>query len=182
MDGNALAAIVAAALAGAALNACTSRLNAEPSLVAGATATLKDATGATKGSASVRPMGDGLHVDATVEGMAPGTYAIHIHQTAQCTPPSFESAGAHWNPTGREHGSLNPRGSHKGDLPNITVGADGHGTLSAHISDAMLKGDTEGLLDADRAAIVVHADADDYRTDPSGDAGGRIACGELQPA
>ncbi len=142
-----------------------------------ANAAILDAAGVQKGSATVHATGDGLHVEANVMGMAPGTYGIHLHQVGTCTGPAFTSAGPHWNPGMKQHGRDNPMGSHNGDLPNIVVGADGTGRLEAHVPGAF-KGDG-GLLDADGAAIVVHAAADDYKTDPSGNSGARVACGVL---
>lgn len=180
MDSNALLAIAAAVITGTALNACTNSMNSGAGTAAptagSVSAELMDASGGPKGRATVMPMADGLHVTASVQGMAAGTYAIHVHTTGACVAPDFASAGPHWNPTTRQHGTQNPAGPHKGDLPNITVTADGTGKVSSHVMDASL----DGLLDADGAAIVVHAAADDYRTDPSGNSGGRIACGVLK--
>jgi Cu-Zn family superoxide dismutase len=99
-----------------------------------------------------------------------------VHAVGRCDPPGFESAGPHWNPTGREHGSQNPRGQHLGDLPNLLVGADGEGSFDLGIAGA----DLRAMLDTDGAALVIHAGADDYRTDPSGNSGARIACGVFE--
>lgn len=181
MDRNALLAIAAAVITGTALNACTDTMREEtgstsPAPASGSvSAELRDASGAAKGRATVMPMGGGLHVTASVQGMAPGTYAVHLHATGACTPPDFTSAGPHWNPASRQHGSQNPAGPHKGDLPNISVASSGTGQVSAHVMDVSL----DRLLDADGAAVVVHAGPDDYKTDPSGNSGARIACGVL---
>ena len=111
-------------------------------------------------------------------GLSPGAHGVHLHTTGSCTAPDFASAGAHLNPGGHQHGTSNPAGPHLGDLPNITVGSAGTGTVSATLSgtreDVLAR-----LFDADGTAVVVHANADDYRTDPSGNSGGRIACGVL---
>ena len=138
-----------------------------------ATAMLHDAAGKPVGRASATEVVGGLRV--TFEGMAlpPGTHGLHVHTTGLCEAPGFTTAGGHWNPTGRQHGSMNPNGQHQGDLPNLTVGSDGRGTLGAVIPGATMA----GLLDADGAAIVVHAGADDLMSDPAGNSGGRIACG-----
>ena len=145
-------------------------------------ARLLDASGKTVGTARVWDMGDGIHVEANLTGLkAAGTHGIHLHMVGQCTAPDFTSAGGHWNPMGMMHGSENPQGAHKGDLPNITVDAKGAAKLSAHISGVTLREGPNALLDADGAAIVVHAAADDYRTDPSGNSGARIACGVFMP-
>ena len=106
----------------------------------------------------------------------PGAHGAHVHTVGRCDPLGFESAGGHWNPTGAKHGANNPAGPHLGDLPNMTVGADGRGTVSFTVPGATM----DGLLDADGATMMVHANADDLVTDPSGNSGGRIACGVFQ--
>ena len=143
-----------------------------------ATTSLAKADGSPVGRASITPDRTGLRVRIETEGLAPGTYAAHIHRTGRCEGPSFESAGAHWNPTGQQHGFRNPSGRHRGDLPNLRVGANGHGELGFTIRGAALRGEY-GILDGDGAAIMIHALPDDYRTDPSGNSGARIACGVL---
>lgn len=143
-----------------------------------ATTSLAKADGSPVGRASVTPDRTGVRVRIETEGLTPGTYAAHIHRTGRCDGPSFESAGAHWNPTGQQHGFRNPSGRHRGDLPNLRVGANGRGELSFTIRGAPLRGDN-GILDADGAAMMLHAQPDDYRTDPSGNSGARLACGVL---
>lgn len=126
-------------------------------------------------------VGDGVRVSIAAAGLAPGAYGAHVHGTGRCDPPAFESAGPHWNPTQQRHGKDNPAGMHKGDLPNLLVGANGQGDFEFTIPDAALS--AEGpleMIDADGAAIVIHARPDDYRTDPSGNSGARIACGVLR--
>ncbi|MBA3511295.1 superoxide dismutase family protein [Sphingomonas sp.] len=108
-------------------------------------------------------------------GLPHGIHGIHVHSVGRCDPPRFESSGPHFNPTGARHGFNNPAGPHRGDLPNITVPANG--VLQEALS---LPGTSFGaLLDADGAALVIHSNADDYATDPSGNSGGRIACGVI---
>jgi Cu-Zn family superoxide dismutase len=141
-------------------------------------ATLAEPGGRVVGRASVTQEGGDAGVRIEVEGLSAGTYAAHIHRTGRCAGPAFDSAGPHWNPAERQHGFDNPAGSHSGDLPNLVVGADGRGTLSFTIRSASLRG-AAGMLDADGAAMMLHAQADDYRTDPSGNSGARIACGVL---
>jgi Cu-Zn family superoxide dismutase len=126
----------------------------------------------------VSPHGAEVRVQAA--GLAPGRYGVHIHAVGRCQGPRFESAGPHWNPTGRQHGSLNPQGRHLGDLPNIEVDADRAGRLEFAIAGADLENGEHPVFDADGAAIVIHAAPDDYRTDPSGNSGARIACGVLR--
>lgn len=123
--------------------------------------------------------GGGARVFVEAAGLQPGTYGVHVHATGQCRGPDFTSAGGHWNPTDRRHGMQNPQGPHQGDLPNLVVGADGRGTVAYVIPAAQLAGGAAPMLDGDGAAVVVHAAADDYRTDPSGNSGARIACGIL---
>jgi Cu-Zn family superoxide dismutase len=145
-----------------------------------ANAELRDVAGQVRARGSATQSGDAIRVRLDATGMPSGTYAAHVHTTGACNPPDFTSAGPHWNPTGAQHGKDNPAGMHKGDLPNLIVGANGRGSLEFVIAAATLTGGPNALLDADGAALVVHAQADDYRSDPAGNAGARIACGVLR--
>lgn len=145
---------------------------------ASATAMLVNATGTSVGKATATEVAGGLRYTLDVKGMPPGTHGAHIHTVGRCDAPDFATAGGHWNPTGMKHGSMNPQGPHEGDLPNLIVGSDGRGTLGVTIPG----GTMAALLDTDGAAIVVHAAADDLKTDPSGNSGGRVACGVFQPS
>jgi len=118
----------------------------------------------------------GLEVRVQAQGLEPGHYGVHLHAVGRCEGPGFESAGPHWNPSGRQHGRLNPQGHHLGDLDNLDVDENGAGRLEFTIAGGSTSGEG-GLLDADGAALVIHAGPDDYRTDPSGNSGARIACG-----
>jgi Cu-Zn family superoxide dismutase len=118
----------------------------------------------------------GLEVRVQAAGLEAGHYGVHFHLVGRCEAPAFESAGAHWNPTGRQHGRLNPEGRHLGDLDNLDVDESGAGRLEFTIAGASTSG-AQGLLDADGATLVIHEAPDDYRTDPSGNSGARIACG-----
>jgi Cu-Zn family superoxide dismutase len=118
----------------------------------------------------------GLEVRVQAAGLPAAQYAVHFHSVGRCEGPDFASAGPHWNPTARQHGSLNPAGHHLGDLPNLEVDAQGAGRLEFAIAGASTGG-AEGIFDADGTSLVIHAAADDYRTDPSGNSGARIACG-----
>lgn len=140
-----------------------------------ASATLKDPGGRTVGTALLRQSPNGTLVAVRFRGLPPGTHAFHIHAVGKCEPP-FASAGGHYNPSGTKHGFLVDGGPHVGDMPNIHVGADG--TLDIEVLNSKLVLDTR-LFDADGAAIVLHAKGDDYKSQPSGDAGGRIACGVI---
>lgn len=138
-------------------------------------ASLRDGSGAVRGEARVSQQEGDLRVRVEASNMAPGAYGMHIHAVGRCDASEFASAGPHWNPLGRQHGKDNPAGMHKGDLPNLLVGADGRGTLEYVVPAVRLP----ALTDADGAAIVIHAQPDDFRTDPSGNSGARIACGVL---
>lgn len=145
-----------------------------------ASATLMSAAGASRGIVTVSEAPDGLSVAVDVSGLKTGRYGIHIHTTGTCDAPKFAGAGGHWNPTVKQHGLDNSNGHHAGDLPNLVIGTDGTGRLIYSIAGAAARGDT-GLLDADGAAIIVHAGPDDLRTDPSGASGDRMACGVFTP-
>lgn len=163
------------------LNACTGPVadaSAVPAPPASTRVVLSAANGAPRGTATMSEGSDGLSVRVDAAGLPPGVHGIHLHTVGRCDPPAFSSAGPHWNPTGAQHGRENPKGAHTGDLPNIIIGADGRGTLSFKESGATVA----GLLDADGSALIIHADADDYKTDPSGNSGARIACGVVGTA
>lgn len=145
-----------------------------------ASAQLSGGDGAAHGSATVIQAADGLHVTVMAMGLTPGVHAVHVHMTGQCAPPDFASAGGHWNPTGHKHGKDNPAGMHMGDMPNMSAGADGTGRLDYVIPGGQLTEGAMPLLDADGAAVVIHAKPDDNMSDPAGNAGGRIACGVLK--
>jgi Cu-Zn family superoxide dismutase len=146
---------------------------------ASAQAELRDPGGRTLARATATETGDSLRVSIEAAGLAPGIYGAHVHSVGRCDPPAFESAGPHWNPSSRQHGRDNPRGQHLGDLPNLLVGTDGRGSFEFTIPGASLHGGGRRAMDADGAAVVIHARADDYRSEPSGNSGARIACGVL---
>lgn len=125
---------------------------------------------------------DGVHVEASATGMAPGTYAIHLHQAGKCDAPDFKTAGEHWNPMMKAHGFKAEGGAHAGDLPNLEIGANGRGKIDYLVKGATIMGGAQPVMDADGTAVVIHAKADDYRSQPSGAAGERIACGVVIPA
>src|SRR5688500_15211826 len=143
-----------------------------------ATAALQDTAGNELGTVTITAASDsGVSITGQLRGIAPGEHGIHIHMIGQCDPATgFESAGEHLNPTNRQHGLENPNGPHLGDLPNLTIASDSTGRVSATSAGVRL-GQGGNLLDADGAAIVVHANADDQTTDPSGNSGARVACG-----
>jgi len=169
---------VAAMTAGAALAGCANGDARVGAPVAGgriATATLRTPAGEEVGRVRVTEVSGGLRVTIDARLMPPGMHGAHLHTVGRCEGPAFASAGPHWNPMGTKHGSMNPQGPHAGDLPNLVIGADGRGTIGVTLPGASF----DSLLDADGAAMVVHAAADDMTTDPSGNSGARIACGVL---
>ena len=148
-----------------------------PTAPATATAALKDAAGIDVGTATFTQVGNAVRVVLTARGLPAGVKGVHLHAVGKCEPPPFTSAGAHFNPTGKEHGSLNPQGHHAGDLPNITIASDGTGRLETTSEGLTLGPGPTSLFDADGSSIVVHAAPDDFKTDPTGNSGARIACG-----
>ena len=165
-----LAVTIAAALP-FALGACET--TGEPR--GGPTFALVSAGGQSVGSVRMweTPGGVTFRIDAA--GLPHGIHGIHVHSIGRCDPPGFTTAGPHWNPGANKHGFNNPAGPHRGDLPNVSVAANG--VISEAVS---LSGASFGtLLDADGAALVIHAKADDMKTDPSGISGDRIACAVL---
>lgn len=139
-------------------------------------ATLQLASGVPAGTAQLLGSGTELNVTIALAGLPPGVHGAHLHMVGSCEGPGFTSAGGHLNPHGRQHGSDNPAGAHLGDLPNVTIGASGTGTVSATLSDVRAEA-LAAIFDEDGTAVVVHALPDDYRTDPAGASGDRVACG-----
>ena len=177
------AAMAAAAVGALASNGCATRAPVDPGppepTVASVQAEVRDASGRPVAHTSATQVGDTLRIRVESAGLAPGIYGAHLHAIGRCLPPAFESAGPHWNPSKRQHGRDNPQGQHRGDLPNLMVGTDGNGSFEFTIPGSWLSGRNSPLLDQDGTAIVIHARPDDYRTDPSGNSGARIACGVL---
>lgn len=142
----------------------------------GAIAALRTPDGRDVGTVTASVADGGVAVTVDGRMLPAGPHGIHVHAVGKCEAPKFVSAGPHWNPAAKQHGRDNPAGPHIGDLPNLDIGAGGTGTVTFTLAGATLSGPT-GLLDGDGAAFVVHAAADDYKTDPSGNSGDRIACG-----
>jgi Cu-Zn family superoxide dismutase len=140
---------------------------------------LKDSAGRIVGSAVFLQQDDGVRILLDVKGLPPGIKAVHIHAGARCEPPSFDSAGPHFNPTKAEHGSANPKGPHAGDLPNITVDETGQGHLEVTNSLVYLREGPASLFDGNGTTLVVHEGPDDLRSDPAGNSGARLACGPV---
>jgi superoxide dismutase, Cu-Zn family len=142
---------------------------------------LIDAQGKSVGTVvlSDHAVGGGAGLELNLENLSPGEHALHFHQNAKCDPPDFKSAGPHFNPDGKKHGLENPEGHHAGDMANFTVGADGKARLRLTNKDVNLGDDSHSLFSNGGTAIVIHAKADDMKTDPAGNAGDRIACGVI---
>ena len=142
--------------------------------------TVRDSNGRVVGSAVFLQQDDGVRILLDLKGVTPGIKGVHIHAVGRCEAPSFDSAGAHFNPKLTEHGTENPRGPHGGDLPNITVDAAGQGHLEVTNPRVTLKTGSDSLLDGGGTALVVHEGPDDMRTDPDGNSGRRIGCGVIE--
>ena len=145
-----------------------------------ATASLVDSTGANVGLVTFSDSGGTTQLSVSVTGLTPGTHGMHVHETGTCTPPDFQSAGAHFNPDGKEHGRLNPDGPHAGDLPNLVVEADGSADTTLAVSGRLLTEGPISMLGTQPRALVIHADPDDEKTDPSGNSGARVVCGVIE--
>ncbi|WP_329958818.1 superoxide dismutase family protein [Sporosarcina sp. G11-34] len=140
-------------------------------------APILNAEGEKIGEATFDESKDGITIKIIAEGLPPGLHGTHIHEKGECTPPGFESAGAHFNPTHKQHGFDNLKGFHLGDLPNVVVDYDGKVKAKMTTDEFTLKPNLENsILDNDGSALVIHEDMDDYKTDPSGNSGKRIAC------
>lgn len=155
-------------------------LAALPAAAQTASAALKTADGKDAGSVKLAQMPGGVLLTLSVKGLPAGEHAFHVHAVGKCEPP-FTTAGGHFNPGQKKHGIMSPEGSHAGDMPNLHIPASGD--LTVEVMNAAItleKGKTNSVFDADGSAIVIHAGKDDYKSDPAGDAGARIACGIIQ--
>lgn len=149
--------------------------------IGGATAdvTLKTSAGAEAGRITMKQMPGGVYIQGQLTGLTPGARGFHVHEKGLCEGPEFSSAGGHYNPGGHEHGQKSAGGPHRGDLPNIVAGAQGSATVQFFAPNLSLD---ELLARPEGAALIVHAAADDYTTQPSGNAGARELCGVISPA
>jgi Cu-Zn family superoxide dismutase len=143
-------------------------------------ADILNAQGQNVGSAKFTATSGGVKIAVMVNQLPPGEHGIHIHTVGKCDGPDFKSAGGHLNPDGKMHGMKNPAGPHAGDLPNLVVGADGKGKAKIVAKGVTLGAGANSLFHDGGTALVIHAKADDYMTDPSGNSGDRIACGVIE--
>ena len=139
---------------------------------------LKDAQGRSVGDIIIWDQGPGVALELKLHDLTPGEHAIHFHAVPKCEGPDFKSAGGHFNPENKKHGFDSPDGHHAGDMKNFMVPKSGKVKTELEDADVTLKDGPHSLL-TNGAAIVVHAKADDYKTDPSGNSGDRVACGVI---
>jgi Cu-Zn family superoxide dismutase len=163
-----------AAMVALAMTACASA----PPARYDALATLAAASGSqVSGSVGFRAIPGGVHAEVMVTGLTPGAHGFHIHEVGDCSAPDATSAKGHFNPDGKPHGSLEHGDHHAGDMPNLTADAAGKAVLAVDLPGLAIAGGSGNILNR---AVVIHADPDDYRSQPAGNSGKRIACGVIK--
>lgn len=171
--------MIALAMGATSLVSCSTVADLPPQQLA--TASLTHANGMPAGTVRLLASGNQVSMSVAVSGIPKGPHGFHLHTVGACLAPSFSSAGGHLNPAGKDHGKLSAGGRHLGDLPNLIVGNSDITSITIDLGDDRAEL-MSSLFDDDGTAVVIHADPDDYMTDPSGNAGSRIVCGVFKPA
>lgn len=131
---------------------------------------------AVNGTVEFKETDDGVEITANMEGLKKGNHGFHIHEKGDCSAPDAKSAGGHFNPNNHKHGAPDADEHHEGDLGNITAGKDGKATATITVKGITLKdGDTSIV----GKGFIIHDKADDMKTQPTGNAGDRVACGVI---
>jgi superoxide dismutase, Cu-Zn family len=172
-------AIVKTSLAAATLLVAVSIATAKDTKPKPVTVKLQNGQGKSVGTATLSQAPNGVSIKLNLHDLTPGDHAIHVHQTAKCDGPDFKSAGGHFNPDGKHHGLQNPEGPHAGDIPNFVADAKGKSAATVVAPNVTLTDGPHSVFTGGGTALVIHAKADDGKTDPAGNAGDRIACGVI---
>ena len=166
-------------LAGLALLALTLASAKDDKAPKSVTVNLQNGEGKSIGTATLSKAAQGVKIKLNVHDLPAGEHGMHVHQAAKCEGPDFKSAGGHFNPDGKKHGLQNPDGPHAGDIPNFTVDAKGKSKATVTAANVTFGVDPHSVFTGGGTALVIHAKADDGKTDPSGNSGDRIACGVI---
>lgn len=137
-----------------------------------------DGVGNKMGTATFSEKAEGMNINLKVSGLSPGLHGIHIHDVGKCEGPDFKSAGEHYNPEDKDHGLMTTEGPHAGDLPNINADEKGKVEVDLTAEGVSFRGE-KSVLKGDGVALVIHEGQDDGVTDPAGNSGARVICGEV---